>query len=439
MLLVQKPPTFNLAQTVSYSHRRHPSAPPAVVVQPTRTPGLLSLSKPPRPSPQRPLPSQQRPAKPTPKSKPAPVARAPLLSSAEITEKKTPASVASPSPRGRLQANNTQRCDLKSFTVIVVLTWHSPRSASLSGVRGKPGRQPSPPISQNQLLSSQAEAAVIFSSTNISDPFLDDSSHSSALQTPTSSPPTLAPRPSGKLARRRQQQPQFATPSPSPVMSKAIPVPKSKRTGPSTLSRSEPAPSHMPPRPTARRSSSAWDFPICDDMTEVGDFDQDNTILSPPVTPVRKQFQVPHTAPISGRSPGQFSFNGINNYPSPVSPKRGGRKHRRAPSEGVFTMSSDEDVSTGPGGAILNPNVKALFGLAHTPAPETSSPFVTPTLSRAVPSTHFRESSSPPSAFLLTREKQLEREAADTDAGYFASSIFQNSPSPEELPDPLFV
>jgi hypothetical protein len=111
MLLVQKPPTFNLAQTVSYSHRRHPSAPPAVVVQPTRTPGLLSLSKPPRPSPQRPLPSQQRPTKPTPKSKPAPVARAPLLSSAEITEKKTPASVASPSPRGRLQAKNPQRCD----------------------------------------------------------------------------------------------------------------------------------------------------------------------------------------------------------------------------------------------------------------------------------------------------------------------------------------
>ncbi|KIK02408.1 hypothetical protein K443DRAFT_521051 [Laccaria amethystina LaAM-08-1] len=422
MLLVQKPPTFNLAQTVSYSHRRHPSAPPAVVVQPTRTPGLLSLSKPPRPSPQRPLPSQQRPTKPTPKSKPAPVARAPLLSSAEITEKKTPASVASPSPRGRLQAKNPQ----------------SPRSASHSGVRGKPGRQPSPPISQNQLLSSQAEAAVISSSTNLFDPFLDDSSRSSAFRTPTSSPPTLA-RPSGKLARRRQQQPQFATPSPSPVLSKAIPVPKPKRTGPSTLSRSEPVPSHMPPRPTARRSSSAWKFPICDDMTEVGDFDQDHTIFPPPVTPARKQFQVPYTAPISGRFPGEFSFNGVNNSPSPVSLKRGGRKHRRAPSEGVFNMSSDEDVSTGPGGTILNPNVQALFGLARTPAPETSSPFVTPTLSRAVPSTHFRESSSSPSAFPLSREKQLEREAAEKAAAYFASSMFQNSPSPEELPDPLFV
>ena len=35
-----------------------------------------------------------------------------------------------------------------------------------------------------------------------------------------------------------------------------------------------------------------------------------------------------------------------------------------------------------------------------------------------------------------TNEKHSEREAAEKAAGYFASSMFQNSPSPEELPDP---
>ena len=46
-----------------------------------------------------------------------------------------------------------------------------------------------------------------------------------------------------------------------------------------------------------------------------------------------------------------------------------------------------------------------------------------------------RDSASPSSS--LSNEKQLEREAAEKAAGYFASSMFQNSPSPEELPDPL--
>jgi hypothetical protein len=48
MILAHKPmaPHFALPAAVNAHHRRHPSAPPAVVVQPTRTPGLLSLSKP---------------------------------------------------------------------------------------------------------------------------------------------------------------------------------------------------------------------------------------------------------------------------------------------------------------------------------------------------------------------------------------------------------
>lgn len=35
------------------------------------------------------------------------------------------------------------------------------------------------------------------------------------------------------------------------------------------------------------------------------------------------------------------------------------------------------------------------------------------------------------------RERQLEAQAQQ--AGYFASSSFQNSPSPEDLPDPLLI
>ena len=88
---------------------------------------------------------------------------------------------------------------------------------------------------------------------------------------------------------------------------------------------------------------------------------------------------------------------------SPVSPKQGGREHCRALSEGVFDMSSDQ----------------ALFGLACTPAPETSSPRF---------SLYPRESSSA-SVFLLSREKQLEREAAEKATGYFATFMFQNSSS----------
>ncbi|SRR6266403_1741418 len=44
MIMVQKP--VHLLSSPSTYHRRHPSAPPVVLVQPTHIPGLLSLSKP---------------------------------------------------------------------------------------------------------------------------------------------------------------------------------------------------------------------------------------------------------------------------------------------------------------------------------------------------------------------------------------------------------
>jgi len=102
MMLVQKPQSI-FPISPAQTHRRVPSAP--VVVQPTRTPGLLTLSKPPRKAHP---PSQQRHAaksvtKPT---KSTPVARAQLLTPApEISDKK-PAMPATPSPhpRGRSHA-----------------------------------------------------------------------------------------------------------------------------------------------------------------------------------------------------------------------------------------------------------------------------------------------------------------------------------------------
>lgn len=51
MIMVQKP--AHILSSPASHHRRMPSAPPTVLVQPTRTPGLLSLSKPaPSPRPQ---------------------------------------------------------------------------------------------------------------------------------------------------------------------------------------------------------------------------------------------------------------------------------------------------------------------------------------------------------------------------------------------------
>jgi hypothetical protein len=38
-----------------------------------------------------------------------------------------------------------------------------------------------------------------------------------------------------------------------------------------------------------------------------------------------------------------------------------------------------------------------------------------------------------------TRERERQLEAQAQQAGYFASSSFQNSPSPDDLPDPLLI
>lgn len=92
MMLVHKQPAIHLSQP-SLTHRRHPSAPPTVIVQPTRTPGLLSLSKPlQKPSPQRQLQPNQRPNQHKQSPRPRPQQQQPrpaLLNAAEIMDKKT--------------------------------------------------------------------------------------------------------------------------------------------------------------------------------------------------------------------------------------------------------------------------------------------------------------------------------------------------------------
>jgi len=191
----------------------------------------------------------------------------------------------------------------------------------------------------------------------------------------------------------------------------------------------------MPTEQQRRRSSTAgaitFDvFPICDDMTDAGDLSDHE----PPVTPTRPKVQnkfntSPRTAPATG------FFPPLPSAPLSAPQQKGGRKHKRSPSEGVFHMSSDEDTSTG-----WNPNVSTFFQLSKTPGAGKkvplhaySSPFKT---SQPV-TPKFARDFAPAAA--QAKERQFEKEAAEKVAGYFASSSFQNSPSPDELPDPLFI
>ena len=212
-------------------------------------------------------------------------------------------------------------------------------ASSTSSVRGKHGRQPSPPItttttqvSVHPQAPSQAEVPVI-STANLFDPF-------SSVSPPPS--PTLA-RPSGRLARRRQQpqsqqqqhQAASESPSPAPAHSKARAINTAAAkpfSYPTLLSRSDPLPSHM------RR---AFVFPVCDDLTS-----ERSLPPSPPSTPTRSSHShghgAPRTAPLSARPPFGFPFVKGDVSSPPRTTVR--RHHRRVPSEGVFAMSTVSDL-----------------------------------------------------------------------------------------------
>jgi hypothetical protein len=142
------------------------------------------------------------------------------------------------------------------------------------------------------------------------------------------------------------------------------------------------------------------EFPVCDDLTDAEDDD-----IFGPSTPVRSKGPSvayddgPRTAPLTNPRSG-FPFD-----PKPVpthTPERK-REHTRFSSEGVFNLSMDEDSSFfSPSDASGELKAKADFPLAR----------------RRIAS------------------------AASTPLGvkrdFWASSKFQNSPSPDVLPIPAF-
>ena len=139
--------------------------------------------------------------------------------------------------------------------------------------------------------------------------------------------------------------------------------------------------------PFAHRPFAHQDFPLVDDT------DHDNI----PTTPSRKL-----SMPLPRSSFG---------------------KHRRTSSD-IFPMS-DEDASTSSSGSDFH---ATLFKNYH----------LNKSSSATLTSTPPRSAQSSPSSGMSSPEARLEREANEK-AGYFASSVFQNSPSPEELPDPMLL
>lgn len=381
------------------------------MVQSTRTPGLLTLSKPLQQHQQNQQHQQRQ--RHSPKSKhtnPKTPARSiqqenavTLKPSPEIADKKpvTASPAEKASTRGRQSAKSKDK--------------PTDRSSSHSAVRGRRNntRQPSPPA-----LTSQAEATSTpykSTSSNLFDPFMDDSP--SVRAKPVRPAPTLVARPSGKLAKRRlinNFTPANSAPTPTSSPAKAVPVPRRNNSSSDILSRSAPVPGHLYHRSMVKASSEPPVFPICDDVSEAGDFVDSDSLASPPRTPTRSRSSAflyglsdgPRTAPITA-STKAFPFNG-GGSPTP-SPVRKGRRHARVPSEGVFAMSSDEEVSTG---GVGSTELKLMNVLVPRRRPTVS---------------------------MTDSEKEHAAAAAAAAAAYFASSNFQNSPSPEELPPPSFV
>ncbi|KIK98595.1 hypothetical protein PAXRUDRAFT_133871 [Paxillus rubicundulus Ve08.2h10] len=409
MILAQKPVPFLMSP--STTHRRHPSAPPAVVVQPTKVPGILSISKPsrtfsPRQQQHQQPQSYQRPQHRSPKPKH-------LGSQSRTSQPQLPEAQSGEAP-GK-PAQSKQASNLVVAVVEKLQTQsgtHFDKSTSVNAhARRSNVRQPSPPIhSQVEGNTMQSFAhRTINPTVNSFDPFIVNSDSDSE----NSRPPlmclpfnngsakgalALSAQPSGKLARRRTHTPQ-ASPTPTPF-SCAVPVPRPAKhpAHRNNLSRSAPNPCALP-RPENRRTSATLrpDFPVCDDTTDVED-------SSTPSTPTREStlqttwqqlaYDAPRTAPLATSNGFPFA------RPSPSSPSPM-RRHYRTPSEGVFNMSFDEDMST----CSSSEELKKLFGFPPK-----------------------RYGSVGPSATRAGNDK----------AGFFASSVFQNSPSPDELPPPAF-
>jgi hypothetical protein len=142
------------------------------------------------------------------------------------------------------------------------------------------------------------------------------------------------------------------------------------------------------------------EFPVCDDLTDAED---DDVFASS--TPVRSKGPSvgyndgPRTAPLTNPRSG-FPFDPRR---TPTHTPERKREHARFPSEGVFNLSMDEDSSLfSPSNASGELNAKTDF---PTPRRRIASAASTPI--------------------------GLKRD-------FWASSKFQNSPSPDVLPIPAF-
>lgn len=330
-----------------------------------------------------------------------------------------------------------------TFSFITSCRSSSPNLARINP-RRHPHHQGSPPLpsqipSQAEVHTSSNRTAFTRShshnsrsrnpNANAFDPFLASDSENSASDAPRPTPapsngspksqsskaatPKLSARPSGKLARRRQTGPETSgTPTPPP--SKSVPVPRGgkQRTrelkGVLNLSRSDPVTSSIPARPGLSHSMSIGmgAFPICDDLTE----DEDDDVPSPPATPTKEKSAKgtwqqslfddgPHTAPLAST----FTTSGFFPPMSTPSPHNR-RQHARSPSEGIFDMSMDESSSS----SDASEELKALMGL--------------------LPRRRIVSAASTPVGLSKSMNKP----------GFFASSNFQNSPSPDDLPPPAF-
>lgn len=110
----------------------------------------------------------------------------------------------------------------------------------------------------------------------------------------------------------------------------------------------------------------------------------------------------PRTAPLSSTFDYSFAQPAFAT-PSPATRRR---HHQRVPSEGVFAMSTDEDSSSESSDELKNVLSKLALGGEHAMVDARRTP--SPSVMDGMP------------------------------AGFYAGSVFQNSPSPEELPVPAF-
>lgn len=254
----------------------------------------------------------------------------------------------------------------------------------------------------NKQKPSQAEVTVNF--TNQFDPFIDNS--------------TLTPSPSPRKPPQSQSKP-------IPTTSLNFRTPTIARSNPLPIL-SNRQPRHQQHRPISKRALAIQEFPICDDMSEIADNDDQ------PSTPVARRLYggAPlHSAPISSAL--EFFSSSVPLSSSTQTKQIGdpsrNRKHRRTPSEGgVFHMSSDEEVSSGPGGVVFNRNLNRNV--------RDIGPFnLPPSMAKDMNTT------TPTKVVAGIRAGEGAMSTSLDKAAFFASSIFQNSPSPDELPDPLLL